>query len=207
MNHPNPLFISNGLSDSGTATLDQLNAHEAMPASVPGFCLSAYALREKIGYLVDQAIAGREEMTFMIDRSPMEIRLLLEKLRGEFTSIGLGLDFAFDESSAMRDWAGADRPNSDTPRLENILSYEAMPASVPGFCLSAPALRERIDKCVDHAMKGAHGSEYAIAMAPHEMRPLLKRWRMLFASIGRAADATADDIGVDLNEVWAFAAQ
>lgn len=78
-------------------------------------------------------------------------------------------------------------------------------AIVPGFCMAPPALRGAVDGMADHAMSGLEQITAAIASAPADMLPLLTSLRALFGSIGHDADATADDIGVDLNEVWAVA--
>lgn len=87
------------------------------------------------------------------------------------------------------------------PHAANESSFQM----VPGFCLTAHPLREVVDQIADHAMAGVDQIALAIASAPMEVQPLLGSLLALFGAIGHAADATAADIGVDLDATWAAA--
>lgn len=100
--------------------------------------------------------------------------------------------------------------DSDTSALPStVMADQAASKSafetVPGFCLPSPALREAVDGMADNAMNGLERITAAMASAPADMQPLLISLRALFRSIGHAADATADDIGADITEIWAVA--
>lgn len=55
-------------------------------------------------------------------------------------------------------------------------------------------------------MQGVEQLELAVCRAPAEMQPLLTGLLALFQQIGRSADGSANEIGVDLDEVWGLAA-
>lgn len=76
--------------------------------------------------------------------------------------------------------------------------------TIAHFNLDAPALREAVDLIADRAMAGRELAAQAMAAAPTEFQPLLNELRALFCSIGHAADATSDDVGADLSQVWSL---
>lgn len=77
---------------------------------------------------------------------------------------------------------------------------------VPGFCVTAPELREEVDLIADRAVAGQKQILQAITNAPAEMHPLLNDLSALFGLIGYSADSTSDDIGTELAEAWGVAA-
>jgi hypothetical protein len=74
--------------------------------------------------------------------------------------------------------------------------------NVPAFSLEASALRLVVDKIADHAMTGLEKVAQAMGSVPAELQPLLNELRALFCTIGHTADATSDDVGIYLDQVW-----
>ena len=83
-----------------------------------------------------------------------------------------------------------------------LAANESSFAPLPGFCLTAPALRESFDSMADSAMVGLERITHAFANVPADIQPLLADLRALFGSIGHTADSTSDDISTDLAQVW-----
>ncbi len=73
---------------------------------------------------------------------------------------------------------------------------------VPGFCLSAQALRDELDRIADRAMTGLERATAALDTAPEDMEAILSELHAILGEIGHAADATASDIGCDIGQVW-----